>query len=120
MSLPPGDGAFVKKPSNVSEINLTFVGEVLQGDLVNPVAAGVDIYSGMVPQQGGLETVHGFVHSVNDTIWRWTGLAYDSKTFKGPPFNRWDPAGEPQLNVGEALFIKTAAAKNWTRTFHVN
>jgi len=120
MALGPGDGCFVKKPTTASEINLTFVGEVLQGDLVNPVAAGVDIYSAMVPQAGGITTVHNYQPSVNDVIYRWNGMSYDQKTRKGPPINNWQPAGEPEVNVGEAIFIVSPAVKNWTRTFNVN
>jgi hypothetical protein len=122
MTLGPGDGAFVKKPTTASEINLTFVGEVLQGELVNPIAVGVDIYSTMVPQAGGLTSVHNYQPTPGDIVYRWDGVAYNSKNFRGAPFNSWNPAGEPTVNVGEAIFIKSgsAAVKNWTRTFNVN
>ena len=43
-----------------AQINLTFVGEVMQGTLVNPVVMGFGIYHAMVPQAGGITTVHNY------------------------------------------------------------
>jgi len=120
MTLAPGEGVFVRKPAAAASIPLTFVGEVMQGDLVNPVVIGFDIYSAMVPQQGGIGTVHGYVPAPGDFVYKWSGTSYSSKQYRGAPFNAWSPAGEPVLEVGEAVFIKSTTVKNWSRTFNVN
>jgi hypothetical protein len=95
------------------------VGEVMQGDLVNPVALGFDIYSAMVPQAGGITSVHNYQPTDQDVVYKYTGTSYASKTWLAT-LNRWNPVGEPNLEVGEAVFIRSRAAKNWTRTFTVN
>jgi hypothetical protein len=120
MTCAPGEGVFVKRPAgNTSPINLTFVGEVMQGDLVNPVALGFDIYSAMVPQQGGITAVHNYQPANQDVVYKFNGVSYSSKTWL-QALNRWNPAGEPVLEVGEAIFINSKSIKNWTRTFNVN
>jgi len=119
MSLAPGEGVFVKKPASASSISVTFVGEVMQGTLVNPVAIGFDVYSAQVPQAGGITTVHNYQPANLDVVYKYNGVSYDSKTWL-QSLNRWNPAGEPVMQVGEAFFIKSATVKNWTRTFNVN
>jgi hypothetical protein len=119
MSCAPGEGVFVKKPASPATITVTFVGEVLQGELHNPVVVGFDIYSGMVPQEGGITAVHNYVPVNNDIVYKYTGTGYQSKTWL-QALNRWQPAGEPVLGVGEAVFIKSTTVKDWVRTFTVN
>jgi len=119
MTLSPGEGIFVRKPTGVGSINVTFVGEVLQGHLVNPMVAGFEVYSGMVPQAGGITSVHGFAPVNQDTVYKFNGVSYDNKVWL-QALNRWNPIGEPVLNVGEAVFIKTTSARDWVRDFSVN
>jgi hypothetical protein len=120
MTMLPGEGIFLKKPATAPEINLTFVGEVSQGTLVNPVVAGFDMYSAIVPQEGGITSVHEYTPSNLDVIYQWTGAGYGSKTWLGAiPTPRWNPVGEPVIKVGEAFFIKASAAQDWTREFTV-
>ena len=118
MTMLPGEGVFIKKPGTAPEINLTFVGEVMQGTLVNPVVQGFDMYSTMVPQAGGITTVHEYAPSNLDVIYQWNGSTYTSKTWLDV-LGRWNPAGEPEVEVGEAFFIKASAAQDWTRDFTV-
>jgi hypothetical protein len=128
MTLKPGEGVFLKKPTT-NVLTVTFVGEVMQGDLVNPVDTGLDIYSGMVPQEGGISTVHGYVSSVvnnpapppaqlGDSVYNWTGTGWSAARSWLPSANRWSQ--EPTLKVGEAVLINSRGTKNWTRTFNVN
>lgn len=120
MTLAPGEGVFVKKPTGVATINITFVGEVMQGDLVNPVGLGFDMYSAMVPQQGGIVSVHNYAPANQDVVYKWAGTGWAGAKTWLTSLNRWNPAGEPVLEVGEAVFINSKSVKNWTRTFHVN
>jgi len=118
MTCAPGEGVFVRKPATASTINLTFVGEVMQGTLVNPVAIGFDIYSGMVPQAGGITTVHNYQPANQDVVYKFNGTNYTGKTWL-QTLNRWNPAGEPTVEVGEAVFINSKTVKNWTRDFTI-
>jgi hypothetical protein len=118
MTLSPGEGVFMSVPSAST---ITFVGEVMQGTLVNPVPVGLDIYSSMVPQEGGITSVLGFTPSIGDTINRWNGpgapLPYTQSQFLG----LWLPT-EPSINVGEAFWLSRSSATgiDWTRDFNVN
>lgn len=118
VTMAPGEGIFFKKPPASASVTLTFVGEVMQGTLVNPVTTGYDIYSPMVPQQGGITTVHGYPAANGDQVFRWNPVTsgYQSFTYTG---GRW--LTEPVIAVNEAVWIKNlGAAKDWTRTFTVN
>jgi hypothetical protein len=112
MTLAPGEGAFVQVSAQTT---MTFVGEVMQGELVNPLAQGFDIKSSMVPQAGGLQTDLGFVPSVGDSIYQQqAGPGYLTSSFVGV----WIPS-EPTIAVGEAFWVQSADNKDWTRTFSV-
>lgn len=121
MSIAPGEGVFVKKPPAQSSITLTFVGEVMQGELHNPVSPGFDIYSPMVPQQGGLTSVHGYPQTAGDQAFLYNPVlgAYTTKTVGGT--GSWI-GGEPVINVNQAIWIKnnTPSTKDWVRNFTVN
>jgi len=124
MTLAPGEGVFIKKPAGVTSMTLTFVGEVMQDVLHNPVTAGFEIYSAMVPQDGGLATVHAYPPEVGDVVSKYnptTGGYVNSSYVKPVPANPalWLPS-EPTVAVGEAFWIKSVSAKPWDRTFNVN
>lgn len=118
MTCAPGEGVFVKKPATPASVSVTFVGEVMQGTLVNPVVTGFDIYSGMVPQDGGITSVHNYQPANQDVVYKFTGSSYSSKTWLSA-LNRWNPVGEPVLGVGEAVFINSKSNQSWTRSFTV-
>jgi hypothetical protein len=112
--LAPGGGAFVNLGSAHT---ITFVGEVMQGSLTNPVPVGYSIRSSQVPQSGGVTTTLGLSQLGNfDNLLKWTGSGYTVYTWA---FGAWDPS-EPSFNVGEAFFLNVGAALNWNRTFSVN
>lgn len=122
MTLAPGEGVFIKKPTSVTSMTLTFVGEVQQGDLSNPVAAGFDIYGCQVPQAGLLQTLHGYAPEVGDVVSKYLpagGYANLSYVKIGTQAPKWLP-NEPDIAIGEAFWIKSVSTKPWTRTFHVN
>jgi len=119
MTMAPGEGVFFKKATSVGSQTLTFVGEVMQGELHNPVTLGYDIYSAMVPQVGGISTVHGYPAQQGDQVFRFLPASGGYQTFTRGP-TTWLGAGEPVLQVNEAVWIKAAAAKDWVRTFTVN
>ena len=116
MSFAPGEGLFVLN-AGAAAFTVTFVGEVMQGELTVPIAQGFSIVSSMVPQAGGLSSVLGYPAAAGDAAYQFNPAtqAYASSSFLGA----WVPA-EPELAVGEAVFINSSDAKDWTRTFSVN
>jgi hypothetical protein len=121
MTMAPGEGVFFRTASTVSSATLTFTGEVMEGDLINPVITGYEIYSPMVPQEGGLTAVHGYVPAIGDQTFQWnpTTGTYIPATYIAAGGGRWNPA-DPVIKVNEALWIKNLnAPKNWTRNFTV-
>lgn len=117
-TLKPGEAVFVRKQF-AGPLTFTFVGEVMQGDLVNPVTPGFELYSAMVPQEGGIRTVHNFQPNRNDQVFfAFNGTTYTSRAWLG---TTWSGA-EPNIKVGEGFWInnRTNIVNNWTRTFFVN
>jgi hypothetical protein len=114
----PGEGVFVRNTST-SDLTVTFVGEVPQGTLNNAYPAGLSIRSSMVPQQGTASEL-GFVGKDGDQIFQFNPATqgYSQNTFDGLE-NAWLPPLTP-IAVGEAFFLRAAAAGTWTRTFNVN
>jgi hypothetical protein len=73
----------------------------------------------LVPQAGALTGVLQYPADEGDVVYRWVAAnqAYD------PVFiyelGAWGPS-DPVLDVGQAVFIKAAAVRNWNRNFVVN
>jgi len=113
-TLVPGEGVFVQVSTPVT---ITFVGEVPAGALSNPIPQGLSIRSSQVPQAGKASTDLGFPAADGDQI-----FVYQEATQKyitsNYEFGAWDT--EPTIDVGESVFVSSAAAKNWTRTFSIN
>jgi len=112
--IPPGEGVFVRTPAAAT---VTFVGDVPQGSLSNPIPAGFSIRASQVPQAGTV-TVLGFPAAEGDSIYQYDETRATKYAISNYEFGAWDPL--PSLKVGEAIFVRTGAAKNWTRTFNVN
>jgi hypothetical protein len=115
----PGNGVFFQNPS-ANPITVTFVGEVAQGNLVNPIPLGFSIKANQVPQKGKPDAF-GFPGTPNDKIFRYipsTGI-YNTFTFS-PLSQTWNPA-LPEIEVGEAFYaFRATSAGTWNRTFNVN
>jgi hypothetical protein len=114
----PGEGVFVRNPTGAA-ITITFVGEVPQGDLKNPLPKGLSIRSSQVPQAGTAAEL-GLVGSAGDQVFQWdaAGQTYKTSTFDDLD-NAWLPA-LGKLEVGDAFFLSKQAAGSWDRTFNVN
>jgi hypothetical protein len=124
MTLNPGEGAFIFNPTQ-ADVQLTFVGEVVQGDISQAVPDGLSIQSSQVPQTGLLSTDLGFPVADGDIVYQFDENAqlYDinSAVDIGGGTIFWTSAnGEPVLDVGEAVFVAKAASATWTRSFSVN
>jgi len=117
----PGNGVFVFNPGTTA-LTLTFVGEVPQGTLSNPLPKGFSIKASQVPQAGKPDAL-GLPGQGGDKVFRFnkTTKAYDTYTFDDLD-NVWLPAGGlPSVPVGEAFFVfRAQSAGSWDRTFSVN
>jgi hypothetical protein len=114
----PGEGVFVRNPT-AAAITVTFVGEVAQGDLKNPLPKGLSIRSSQVPQAGTAAEL-GLNGAAGDQVFQWNAAtqSYKTSTFDDLD-NAWLPA-LGRLEVGDAFFLSKQAAGSWDRTFNVN
>jgi len=114
--LVPGEGATIYNPTP-GAFHVTFVGEVLQGYLVNTIPAGSNRRSSMVPQSSGVTSGLLYPPGNGDQFQRLTagGTLYTVATYTAP---QWTPS-EPVPAFGEGFVIYTGTSKNWTRTFSV-
>jgi hypothetical protein len=124
----PGDGVFFRNPS-ANAVTITFVGEVMQGNLSNPLPQGFSIKSSQVPQAVKPDAAGiGFPGTGGDQVFRfnpngttdpkgpntYTTYTYSTLT------SAWNPA-LPTFNVGESFFVRRLnSAGTWNRTFSVN
>jgi hypothetical protein len=115
-TLNPGEGGFFKSPVATT---VTFVGEVLQGNLTNTLPVGTyAIRSSIVPQAGTATAL--FIPGEDGDILQlfhagYSAFVYDA-TVPG-----WTPS-EPNIGVGDAFFYKKAPGStqpNWIRNFTV-
>jgi hypothetical protein len=120
-TLTPGNGVFVFNPT-ATQLKLTFVGEVPQGPLSNPLPKGFSIKATQVPQEGKPDVL-GLPGTAGDKVYRYnkTTKAYDTFTFDDLDL-KWIPdPGLPVIPVGEAFFLfRATSAGTWARTFSVN
>lgn len=115
-TLNPGEGGFLDNV-DVNPLTLTFVGEVPQGTLGNPLPSGYAIRSSMVPQAGGVDTL-GIVPGAYDEIYKYGVGGYTLFQYD-PDVPGWQPT-VPAVSVGESFFYNNVNASNyWVRNFTV-
>jgi hypothetical protein len=114
-TLVPGQGFFARVGA---ETTVTFVGEVPQGTLSTPLAAGFNLVASQVPQAGLISTDLKLTVADGDQVYKFdaTTQGYSVTTFD---LGEWDPA-EPSVGVGEGVWVRKGAAGSWDRTFSVN
>lgn len=125
----PGEGFFIQNPGANSTI--TFVGEVPQGSLSNPIGANFGFYSSIVPQSADLLSI-GFpgVNNLTYTTWNPAAQGYGStltyfEIAPGDPANGFYDGGftktpaVPSVAQGFLVFNPSAPV-SWNRTFTVN
>jgi hypothetical protein len=122
-TVAPGEGFFILIPGTTDK-TLTFVGQVMQGNLSNPLPRGFSIRANQVPQAGKASDF-GLPAQNGDRYFRWDPLAqrYQDWQFDDAD-NLWlGPNNNtlPDLAVGEAfLLFRAQSASTWNRTFSVN
>jgi hypothetical protein len=122
VTLNPGEAVFYQ-PALAR--TLTFVGEVLQGQLSNTLPLGTKVMrSSMVPQQGLVSTDLGVPFFNGDQLFTYNtaqnGGGYVTYLYSTDD-GQWDPS-EPTMSVGQGFFYRKAAGANnpnWVRNFTV-
>jgi hypothetical protein len=111
--IPPGTGYFIRV---AKEATMTYVGEVLQGQLSLPITEGFNLVGSMVPESGRLTQDLKYVPSEGDMVYTFdTYKGYSIATYDG---GEWVPS-EPYIKRAEGFWIRTGTAKNWERNFVV-
>jgi hypothetical protein len=115
LELPLGEGFVVWSPT--PWLN-TFVGNVMQGNLTNPIPAHWSLKSCFIPLAGPLQSLLSFPSRPNDQVARWRG-SFSRYDFT----DTWRPF-EPEISVGEGFFVYrdplyATRANWWIFTFYV-
>jgi hypothetical protein len=115
LTVLPGEGVFIQVSAPAT---VTFVGEVPSGNLSNPLPVGFSIKASQVPQAGAITTALGYAPEEGDQVFKWDEATqkYNAHGFE---FGEWS-GGVPTLEVGEAFFLNTQVARNWTRDFRID
>ena len=111
----PGEGFFVLNSGN-DAVNITFVGEVPQGDLLNVLPAGFSIRSSQVPQSGKLDTDLGFPTDEAVTVYQYANGQYSINSWD-TDFEEWSTTSGPVVGVAEGFWVMRDTSANWTRAF---
>jgi hypothetical protein len=118
--LTPGTGVFLFSGGDFTN---TFVGEVLQGSLTNPVTGNFtfDVIGSIPPVAGSVTTVMtDYTGTAGDQVYQWNADAndiIDNSAFDGVA--TWT-GSVTNLTVGEAfLLFRQGPAGNWVRNFTV-
>jgi hypothetical protein len=112
-SLQPGSGFFIKTKNAAT---ITLVGNVLTGTNNLPVTAGISVYAPTVPVAGTLDTTNQFPIANNNVVQVWNGTGYTPYAYSSS--SGWSPS-DPQLTVGQAVFINVKKATTWTEVLNV-
>jgi len=121
----PGEGVFVHNPDTTAK-TVTFVGQVPQGNLSNPLPTGFAIRANQVPQAVRPDTVGltAPVANEGDRYFKFNTTTQSYQIWQFEPLdNAWigPSTGLPVLEVGEAFFYnRVGAPGSWNRTFSVN
>jgi len=119
--LSAGGGVWLKIPGT-SGTSATFpeVGEVHQGSTALNVVPGFQIMSLVPPLSAKIQTDMAYPPTSLDTVYRYS----TTSGYAGGTYTRigasWSPS-EPQPNIAESFWVKSAAAstKVWTQTYNV-
>ncbi|PYK59162.1 MAG: hypothetical protein DME21_13820 [Verrucomicrobia bacterium] len=94
-------------------ININFTGEVMQGNLLLPIAAGFSVRSSQIPKPGRLHSDLGFPISEGDVIHLFDRDRQNYVIYEYDP-KKWD-SNPPIVGVGEAFWIGKTKPGNWVQ-----
>jgi len=111
-TLVPGEGAIFFNPTTEFK-SINFVGEVLQGDLLMPIAAGFSVRSSQIPKPGRLHLDLGFPINEGDVVHLFDRDRQKYVIYEFDP-KEWD-SNPPVVGVGEAFWIGKTTPANWVQ-----
>jgi len=109
----PGEGFWLSY-AGLSDAVITLVGEVPQGDLINPIPNGLSLRSSIVFEAGPISSLLGFPAQDGDTvsIYDSGSATFEVSTYSGA--TGWD--SEPTLSFGTAFVLnRPGPASDWVR-----
>ena len=114
--LLPGRGFFVLNPTAENQV-LTFVGTILEGELINPLRAGYSLVGSMVPREATPEDL-SFPGEPGDVIYFFNPAtqSYDRFSVFDDLDHRWSPALRP-IKAGEAFLVRKQRPADWIQEF---
>jgi hypothetical protein len=115
-AMNPGSGFFINNVS-ANPTNVTFVGNVITGTNTYAIAAGYQVVAPSGPVAGTLDTTNGYTPTVGDQILVWNGGGFT--THKRLAASWTGAGGDPQLTVGQAVFLNAIGNTNWTQILNV-
>jgi hypothetical protein len=113
-TINPGEGFFVQSTA-LTNITLTFVGEVPQGNLNSTMQPGFQLLAAHIPV-AGLAQVDLKLPAINgDIVYLFRSGAYTTHTRRT---SSWT-GGEPSVNVAEGFYFKSITSTNrtWSNSF---
>jgi hypothetical protein len=113
-----GQGFFFRNTSS-ENILQTFIGEVLQGTLVNPLPAGLSMKGSLLPQAGSINTPHNIPGMDGDLIKFWVNDGHGGGDYILSVFRAAEGGWVPDLTlgVGQGFWIQKQEAQDWVRVF---
>jgi len=116
-TLSPGEGAIFFNPTaDFKHIN--FVGEVMQGNLLLPIAAGFSVRSSQLPKPGRLHADLGFPISDGDVVHLFDRDRQKYVIYEYEP-KKWE-SNPPVVGVGESFWIGKTKPGNWVQKLVIN
>jgi len=106
MTLVPGEGGLIRNPGT-SGFTQSFLGEFLQGYLLNSVPSGLSIRASKVPTSGPVASGLGAPISEGDVVLRMVSGAYQTFAYRNGFWidGAGQEAAEPVIEVGESFWI---------------
>jgi hypothetical protein len=118
LDLSPGVGFFFNNTSSNTFVQ-TFIGEVLQGTLVNSFPAGFSLEGPLVPQQGSINSVHMIPGQPGDRLYfHQSGSPESGDYIVCEYLDGWVP--DVSLRVGQGFITQMTQPLSWVRVFTVN
>jgi hypothetical protein len=125
-TLNPGEAVFIYNPFTTN-MTLTFVGQVPQGNLTNTMFQNFNLVSSIVPQSAALDDPAGpaLVPNAGDEVFLYDSInGYQIYVASGTTGVWQHPASlpaapTPAVGAGFFYYTSKAAGVTWTRTFSV-
>jgi|SRR5688572_1467393 len=116
-----GQGFFFRNTSSET-ITQTFIGEVLQGTLVNHLPAGLSMKGALVPQAGSINSLQQIPGQDGDEIKFYVNDGAGGGDYILSIYSAADGGWTPDLilGVGQGFWIEKQQAQDWVRVFSVN